>query len=276
MMLHPFSEEPCHEYRSCVRRSWTAGDAGRHAAIIRRNWSFPCASDHNHAPGIVACPDGGCSHRGIADRASVRPTTWPCMVLVCGRGHHWDEPFVMADTPGFPGLQHVHDDRRSQDRLWLFWPTILANSWESCLTNYRVSSEYAGRRSAAVGSRRPDPVEAREFPDARHWNSLDQLSAQWPEVAQAGGTGEDHASCASGWDSKLYQRLGWQPRCKPTVLPSGRILLPLYTDTFSISIMAVSDDGGRHVVCQRAADRLGKYPAYGAAPRRRNAGGLHA
>ena len=45
-------------------------------------------------------------------------------------------------------------------------------------------------------------------------------------------------------DSKLYQRLGWQPRCKPTVLPSGRILLPLYTDTFSISIMAISDDGG--------------------------------
>jgi predicted neuraminidase len=27
-------------------------------------------------------------------------------------------------------------------------------------------------------------------------------------------------------------------------LPSGRILLPLYTDTFSISIMAVSDDDG--------------------------------
>jgi predicted neuraminidase len=27
-------------------------------------------------------------------------------------------------------------------------------------------------------------------------------------------------------------------------LPSGRILLPLYTDTFSISIMAVSDDNG--------------------------------
>jgi predicted neuraminidase len=43
---------------------------------------------------------------------------------------------------------------------------------------------------------------------------------------------------------KLYQRLGWQPRCKPTALPSGRILLPLYTDTFSFSIMAVSDDDG--------------------------------
>lgn len=45
---------------------------------------------------------------------------------------------------------------------------------------------------------------------------------------------------------KLYQRLGWQPRCKPTVLPSGRILLPLYTDTYSISIMAISDDQGKN------------------------------
>jgi len=45
---------------------------------------------------------------------------------------------------------------------------------------------------------------------------------------------------------KLYQRLGWQPRCKPTLLPSGRILLPLYSDTFSFSIMAISDDDGQN------------------------------
>jgi predicted neuraminidase len=38
--------------------------------------------------------------------------------------------------------------------------------------------------------------------------------------------------------------LGWAPRCKPTILPSGRIILPLYSDTFSISIMALSDDEG--------------------------------
>src|SRR5262249_51208771 len=45
--------------------------------------------------------------------------------------------------------------------------------------------------------------------------------------------------------SKLTARLGWQPRCKPTELPSGRLLLPLYSDTFSVSLMAISDDGGR-------------------------------
>ena len=42
----------------------------------------------------------------------------------------------------------------------------------------------------------------------------------------------------------LYQRLGWMPRVHPTLLPSGRWLWPLYTDTFSASIVAYSDDHG--------------------------------
>ena len=42
----------------------------------------------------------------------------------------------------------------------------------------------------------------------------------------------------------LYQRLGWMPRVHPTVLPSGRWLWPLYCDTFSASIIAISDDRG--------------------------------
>src|SRR5206468_6573377 len=44
---------------------------------------------------------------------------------------------------------------------------------------------------------------------------------------------------------KLLSRLGWQPRCKPTVLRSGRILLPLYSDTYSAGLMAISDDEGK-------------------------------
>jgi predicted neuraminidase len=44
---------------------------------------------------------------------------------------------------------------------------------------------------------------------------------------------------------ELYQRLGWMPRVHPIVLPSGRWILPLYTDTFSVSIMGLSDDQGK-------------------------------
>src|SRR4029450_5912679 len=44
---------------------------------------------------------------------------------------------------------------------------------------------------------------------------------------------------------KVLQSLGWHPRRKPTLLPSGRMLLPLYSDTYSISIMAITNDGGK-------------------------------
>ena len=55
----------------------------------------------------------------------------------------WSEPFLMADHPGFPDCNTcMMVDGKG--RLWLFWPLIIANTWESCLTNYRVSSDYAG------------------------------------------------------------------------------------------------------------------------------------
>jgi len=44
----------------------------------------------------------------------------------------WEKPFVMADTPDFPDTNccMIIDP---QERLWLLWPTIQANTWESAL-----------------------------------------------------------------------------------------------------------------------------------------------
>jgi predicted neuraminidase len=44
---------------------------------------------------------------------------------------------------------------------------------------------------------------------------------------------------------KLTSRLGWFSRTHPLELPSGRILLPLYSDGFSFSLVGISDDGGQ-------------------------------
>ena len=43
---------------------------------------------------------------------------------------------------------------------------------------------------------------------------------------------------------KLYNRLGWMPRTHVLRLPSGRLLLPLYSDTYNIALVAISDDEG--------------------------------
>ena len=39
---------------------------------------------------------------------------------------------------------------------------------------------------------------------------------------------------------------GWMTRIHPISLESGRVLLPLYSDGYNISIVAISDDNGKH------------------------------
>lgn len=44
----------------------------------------------------------------------------------------------------------------------------------------------------------------------------------------------------------LMRRIGWQTYNKPVLLDSGRLILPLYSDGFSNSLMAITDDGGNN------------------------------
>ncbi len=149
----------------------------------------------------------------------------------------WSQPFLMADRPGLPDCNTCMMIDRG-GRLWLFWPTVIGGSWETCLMNYRVSSDYlppGGPKWDREGIILLKPDDFRD----EALKLLGDFKLRPPRGAK-GGPDEQRAKL----DDPLYQRLGWAPRCKPTVLPSGRILLPLYTDTFAISIMAISDDDG--------------------------------
>ncbi len=204
---------------------------------------FPLRTDHNHAPGLVELPNGDLLaswYRGSGERKA------DDVAVYGARKRHdakpWGQPFVMADTPGFPdgNTCMMIDD---QERLWLFWPTVLANTWESCLTNYRVSSDYQSAGPPVWRQRGLvllKPADFQEEVEGRLQQWLGKLG-----VELSGALQEELRVARTRLGDKLYQRLGWQPRCKPTVLASGRWLLPLYTDTFSISIMAISDDQGR-------------------------------
>ena len=204
---------------------------------------FPLHGEHNHAPGIVECPNGDLLvswYRGSGERKADD-------VAVFGARRRkgqseWSDAFLMADWPGFPDCNTcmmVDGD----GRLWLFWPTILANSWESCLTNLKVSNDYAGDGAPKWQRQGMILLKPDDFRESA-LGVLDELVKKF-EPLLTDSLRKEIVEVRERLGSKLYQRLGWQPRCKPTVLPSGRILLPLYTDTFSISIMAVSDDGGR-------------------------------
>jgi hypothetical protein len=43
---------------------------------------------------------------------------------------------------------------------------------------------------------------------------------------------------------KFYRRLGWMTRAHPFVLEGQRVIVPLYSDGLSFSLMAISDDWG--------------------------------
>jgi arylsulfatase A len=202
---------------------------------------FPLHPQHNHASSIVECPNGDLLvswYRGSGERNSDD-------VAVYGARRRqgqeaWSEPFVMADTPGFPdGNTAMFIDRR--DRLWLFWPIVLANTWESCLTSYRVATQYSA-----------DGVPKWEWqglvllrPESFVEEMEKGLVARLKRSALPTEMTNRVAELKRRITDKLSQRLGWQPRCKPTLLRSGRILLPLYSDTYSVSIMAISDDAGQ-------------------------------
>ncbi len=204
---------------------------------------FPLHDQHNHAPGIVELPDGGLLvswYRGSGERSADDVAVYGSL-LVPGGGP-WTEAFLLVDTPGFPDCNTclMCDD---DNQVWLFWPVILANSWESCITHYRVfdtEAESPFEQPVAHGSilLKPDDfsAEALELLDRElgvlEYVLTDELRGELDQLRER-------------LADKLYQRLGWQPRCKPTTLASGRILLPLYSDTYSFSIMAISDDGGQ-------------------------------
>jgi predicted neuraminidase len=203
---------------------------------------FPLHAQHNHAPGIAELPGGElfCTwYRGSGERSADDVAVYAARKKA---GMGWSEPFLLADTPDFPDCNTALIVDRER-RLWLFYPTILANSWESCLTNFKIASNYndegspTWEREGLIFLKPDDFAEEarREFDKQLALVKLALTDKQKAEIAEA----------RERLGDKLYQRLGWQPRCKPTILPSGRMLLPLYSDTFSISIMAITDDGGK-------------------------------
>src|SRR5215217_1789356 len=117
-----------------------AGDA----PFLTSELLFPLEHWHNHGSMIVELPGGDlltCWFHGSGER------TADDVVILGARlpkgGAQWSKPFVMADTPGYPDTNSTMfvDPRR---RLWLLWPTILANEWHTALMKYRISSDYQG------------------------------------------------------------------------------------------------------------------------------------
>ena len=150
----------------------------------------------------------------------------------------WSPKFLMADTPGYPDCN----------------PALFAAPDGRSGSSGRPSSTIAGK---APSSNTPAATSRRASQRAWKWSrpasctSRPRTFAAEMDRAIAALSDEEQDKYSRILDElkklagdELYQRLGWMPRVHPLVLPSGRWILPLYSDTFSASIMAISDDRG--------------------------------
>ncbi len=203
---------------------------------------FPPQEKHVHASSIVETPEGDLlaawfhgSGERTADDVKVQGAR-----LRKGDSE-WSDVFVMADVPDFPDCNPVLFID-PEERLWLFWVVVLANRWENSLPKYRRATNYSEDGPPQWDWQ--DVVHLRpgdDFPDqmASSFKELDPPEDMWAEYAHPYSRMLIEAS-----HDKLKRQLGWMTRNQPLVLESGRILLPLYSDGFNVSLMAYSDDGG--------------------------------
>ena len=207
---------------------------------------FPVEHWHNHGSCIVECPNGDllvCWFHGSGERTAddvvIRGAR---KVKATGA---WTEPFLMADAPGFPDTNccMIIDP---QERLWLLWPTIQAHTWESALMKYKTSTAYM----------QPDGPPQWEAMKVLHMKPGDDFR---DKVQRATETyletleiPEDLAPRIEQYvqrnyrqaDDKLTRRLGWFTRAHPYILDDKTMLVGLYSDGFSFSLVALTDDWG--------------------------------
>jgi predicted neuraminidase len=202
---------------------------------------FPLEHWHNHASMIVELSNGDlltCWFHGSGERTADD-------VLVLGArmkkgSTRWSAPFVMADTIGYPDTNATMfiDPRK---RLWLLWPTILANEWHTALMKYKISTDYAGDGAPRWTANDVLHITPGDEFAATVDAEADRLLEAAPQDPRAKPYVERLKKDAA---DKLTRRLGWMTRAHPYVLDNTRLIVPLYSDGFSFSLMAYSDDLG--------------------------------
>ena len=199
---------------------------------------FPPEKWHNHSSSIVELPNGDllvCWFHGSGER-----TADDVVIEAARYSRHtgkWGAPFVIADTPGFPDTNPTMFID-SKQRLFLFWPVIIAHQWETALMKYRISTDYQQESGPPKWEYQDNIILVPR-----------NIAVKTREVLGADAKGEGkRAETAKKLieraDDLYFSRMGWFTRTHARELPSGRILLPMYSDGYSFGIMGISDDGG--------------------------------
>lgn len=239
--------------------TWADERAGEFGALCSSELIFPVQPEHTHGSSMVELPNGdflAVWFQGSGERTAndVR-----LMGARLKKGaQNWTEPFAMADTPGIPDCNPVLF-LNGQKKLFLVWIAVLSDRWEESILRVRTSVDYGG-----------DGAPIWNWQDNIFFKLTDEFAedtaAKFPFVTRPDGISDAEFDAevqrVLAMSRDMRERsIGWMTRIKPTILSSGRILLPLYSDGFNFSLVAISDDDGASWRPSRPIVGLGAQPA---------------
>jgi len=209
----------------------------------RSEYIFPFQDLHVHSSSIVELPDGdlmACWFEGSGERTAND-------VAVKGArlrkgASEWSKTFILADTPGHPDCNPILFIDKDY-RLHLFWIVVQANRWETSILKSRVSSNY--QKSGPPVWEWQDVIllkPGKEFVETikNRFREANTQGLAWAEYAPQ----YERMIVDAATDPKKRET-GWMTRTHPLQLQDGRILLPLYSDGYNLSLIAISDDSGK-------------------------------
>ncbi|MBX7259256.1 MAG: exo-alpha-sialidase [Candidatus Hydrogenedentes bacterium] len=213
----------------------------------REELLFPLQPKHVHSSSIAESPNGdllACWFHGSGERKS------PDVIIQGSRLRKgeatWSDAFLLADTPDFPDCNPVlFIDPRNE--LWLFWIAVLSERWEDSLLRYRKSTDYEGDGPPKWYWQDDMLLKPGKDFAVEVTKGLEAILPQLPAVNEPRGMEFREIVrqvAADALDLSKQQR-GWMTRAQVVVLPTGRILIPLYSDGYLLGLMAISDDQGQ-------------------------------
>lgn len=211
-------------------------------SITKSSLIFPLQDKHVHGSSLVALPNGDFLAAWFYGSGERSADDVKIMGARLKKGENkWSLPFVLADTEGLPDCNPVLFLNK-KGKLFLVWIAVQANRWEYSILRYKTSVNFL-KAGAPVWNwqdnilLKPGDEFAKEITDK--FKQLPPLQHGWAEYAPK----YDDMIIQAARDSRK-RSIGWMTRIKPWITNSGKILLPLYSDGFNMSMMAISEDNG--------------------------------
>lgn len=218
--------------------------AGTAQAELQSELIFPLQGKHVHGSSVIELPNGDLIAAWFYGSGERSANDVKIQGARLSKGaSRWSEVFTFADTPDIPDCNPtLYVDAKG--RLWLFWIVVHNNRWERSILKY-LRADDPGSEGAPKWTWQ-DIILLKpgdDFPERfdAAFKELGYSQSMWAEYARP----YNRLLIDAARDPEKRD-IGWMTRTRPIDLPSGRILVPLYSDGFNACLMAISDDLGEN------------------------------